>query len=62
MTAATKLMGKIGSVKRRRQLAMLRGKFESTLRAVRLSLDLQDSALREFDRVAKAAHPEGLPW
>jgi hypothetical protein len=62
MNATLNCMRAIAGVKRRRQMAMLRGRFEATLRKAKLSFDLQDSALREFDRVANAAHSDGLPW
>lgn len=62
MNAAIKALKQVQVAKCRRQYRLIKGRFENALRKAGLSLDLQDSALREFERVAKAAHPEGLPW
>jgi hypothetical protein len=50
MTNAQKLLAQARNAKTRRHLRLIRGKFEKVI--CHLSIELQESALRAFNRVA----------
>ena len=50
MTNAQKLLTQSRVAKSRRHLRLIRGKFSNAIR--HLSFDLQESAMREFNRIA----------
>lgn len=58
MTRAIRLMRQAVCAKNRRQLRLVRGKFQRLIINAHLSDALFDSAMREFDRVS----PRGLRW